>query len=206
MDIVERLQRFNAKERYWLLHSALGPAELAAPFLQALCDAAEVHPPPPATWWAIDYHLDWLACALAGDIALGAPQPPPVQGWTLGTQEDVDLIVAWSASGSTHLLMVEAKGYTPNSNRQLSSKAAKLHLLFGDDGHRVEGVKPHFILASPTEPRRLNTADLPSWCLSADGRPRWVELAMPGDSVQPVRCDENARRTKMGDYWTLMMR
>ena len=44
----------------------------------------------------MDYHLDWLACALV-DVEDGVPQPPPVDGWTVGNQEDVDHIVATSA-------------------------------------------------------------------------------------------------------------
>jgi hypothetical protein len=210
-SLIERLTLFNAKERFWLLRSALGEAPLSPSFLQALCDEADVDPPPSDSWWAMDYHLDWLACALAGEVSLGVPQEPPGEGWRLGTQEDVDLIVAWEAGDTTHVLLVEAKGVTSHSNRQVKSKVGKLRVLFGEDGQGENGqkagaVRPHFVLASPTEPRRLTADSFPPWCLRGDGRPRWVQLHVPNNLVQPVRCDEEGQRTRTGSRWVLRHR
>ena len=204
--LIRDLEAMNAKERYWLLHAALGPTPLAAPFLEALCDEAGVNPPPTDAWWAMDFHLDWLACALLGGAQIGEPQSLLFPGWKLGTQEDVDLIVAWDVGEITHLLLVEAKGVTSHSNKQVTSKATKLGTLFGQDGTAQAGVVPHLVLASPTEPLRLRTEGFPDWCLRADHTIRWVELTVPNTLIQPVRCDESGKVTKLGSHWKYQRR
>jgi hypothetical protein len=203
--LVERLKAQNAKERFWLLNAALGGPPLEATYRDQVGSVLDVDIPDGA-WWAMDYHLDWLACALQGEVPRGAPQPLPAAGWALGTQEDVDLIVAWDEGDTTQVVLIEAKGVTAHSNTQVGSKLKKLRLLFGDDGLARPGVTPHFLLTSPSRPTKLATDHMPQWCKDDTGRLRWLHLDVPDNLVYPTRCDDSGNVTKLGGKWLLRFR
>jgi hypothetical protein len=115
MTLAEALQRFNRKERHWLVRDALGSASalLDKSFTDRIQTAVRLRDPDfeidPEAWWAIDFHIDWLVAALHmlqhGLESAVAPQPnnPAV---VTGSQQDIDLVIA---SGPT-LVLVEAKG------------------------------------------------------------------------------------------------
>lgn len=196
--LVAKLKQQNAKERYWLLSAALGQPKLGEEYREALKRATGWVVPPNA-WWAMDYHLDWLACAATGSWEPGKVQELRVPGWKLGSQEDVDLIVAWDEGKTTKLVLVEAKGVTSNSNSQVRSKFTKLTALFGQDGQNVRGVDPRFVLASPQEPSKL-VADAPEWAKTGS-KLSWMPLFVPNDLVAPTRCLEDGISLKSGNFW-----
>lgn len=203
--LIDRLRAQNAKERFWLLNAALGNPELDAAYLERIGSVLGTSIPSGA-WWAMDYHLDWLACAVQGAVPIGEPQPLPAEGWRLGTQEDVDLIVAWDEGEITQVVLIEAKGVTSHSNQQVASKLSRLSDLFGDDGRAKRGVVPHFLLTSPSAPRKLNYEDLPLWGVGEGGKLKWLRLHVPNTLVFPTRCDDSGNSTKAGNKWLLRFR
>ncbi len=98
---------------------------------------------------AMDYHLDWLHAALwcaklEWDPKLGAgftPElrriespstavdPDRLQQDVMGNQEDVDLLLVIEDGGTTHLVLVEAKGVSSFDESQLGSKLKRLELI-----------------------------------------------------------------------------
>jgi hypothetical protein len=61
MTLVKALEKFNRKERYWLIRSALGESseKLDSKFCDLIYGKHSIEVPEDA-WWAMDYHLDWL--------------------------------------------------------------------------------------------------------------------------------------------------
>lgn len=98
--MVNALSRFNRKERFWLLSDAIGVPflSLSPLFLDKLQQELNISIPADA-WWAFDYHIDWLHAALyfsPNFDLLSEPAPKPnAEKWIQGTQEDVDLIIAF---------------------------------------------------------------------------------------------------------------
>ena len=148
----------------------------------------------------MDYHLDWIQMA----IWLAAKQPDlavtgrvllddiPNDGLVCGTQQDIDLLLAFEIDATTHLVMIEAKGTTYWRNRQLKQKVERLTCIFGDKRPDAGPVVPHFVLMSPECPRAINTCGWPSWTMP-NGKPLWLRLALPPNLIKVVRYDpENA--------------
>src|SRR5690348_8428986 len=102
MTLLETLASLNRKERFYLVGWALGNPtfRLSDEFRQQLGDQLGVVAPEHA-FAAMDYHLDWLYAALA--VAAHATDSGPYQndGGVTGTQEDVDLLVAFEDHGLT---------------------------------------------------------------------------------------------------------
>ena len=99
-----------------------------------------------------------------------------------GTQEDVDLLVAFKAGETFHLILVEAKAYSGWTNDQLSSKAKRLRTIFGEDGKKWSDVQPYFWAMAPRDPnksKRLRLECLPKWMLINDGELQWLCLQLP---------------------------
>src|SRR6266853_2568681 len=189
--LVQILDRFNRKERFCLLSDALiDPADeltkavdtigrpfrpLNQRFRSNLKDALELKSEiPEGSWWAFDYHLDWLFAAL--EIAHKCSQveeldrkfvaPPRRQqprdrskvysndGRFKFNIEDCDLIVAYD----DNIILVEAKvGFWDNS--QLQSK------LVGRLG-RIDRNNLHYVLASPKPPVNVITDGWPKWAVT----------------------------------------
>jgi len=165
----------------------------------------------------MDYHLDWIYAALVLDSAgkqatneamvfespnFAESGRPPVYINT--NQEDIDLLVACKPKGVTHLILVEAKGATGWTNKQIRSKAARLKIIF--DSHVSwfhDDVIPHFVLASPRPPQHLAVEDwFPSW-MAPQGMIPWVRLDI-GDRVSAVRCDPaTCEPDSNSHYWRL---
>ncbi len=107
-----------------------------------------------------------------------------------GTHGDIDLLVCFKGGDDNYrLIFLEAKGYSSWNSRQMTSKVARLKLLFGDDGISVHRVRPVYCLASPKPPRRLNFSDWPDWLLNTDESPHFLELPLPTDRLQVTRWD-----------------
>ena len=124
-NLIKILKSFNRKERFFLIAHALGlhsnsgePAfSLSNCFREQLNTKFDLKIPQDSedVFVAMDYHLDWLQAALIlahtsqGEKSKFCNQGKEGQVIT-GTQEDVDLLVAFQVSGTFHLILVEAKG------------------------------------------------------------------------------------------------
>ncbi len=220
--LLAQLQRFNAKERYWLLAQALcgqledrnvkrgGGFQLDYDFVAQLGKCLDVTITGP-TWAAMDYHLDWLYASVC--LIGAAPDskesfenplvPDDKNGKRMvqGNQEDIDLLVHWRDAKGDRLVLVEVKGATGWSTSQLESKFLRLNAIFAENGPLREFVQPYFVLVSPEEPSGTVNNTVPSmWRHGHDGRVAWVPLRMPRDSLwQVMRCDENGRASAKND-------
>ena len=120
-SLIETLERFNRKERNLAVRHILGhvkkpPPPLDADFCHEVCDKLHLAENMLAkAWWATDYHISWLAGALAiyarGDYAEERTWPnqpvpalcshrsardknPVERQIAEGNQEDIDLLIA----------------------------------------------------------------------------------------------------------------
>ncbi len=202
--IIEYLRSFNRKERFFLVGTALGnPAfRLDSAFSQALGGTFALEVPSDA-FVAMDYHLDWIyAGAYLSQEGINASgNHPNGAGLVSGNQEDVDLIVAFDAGETTHVIMLEAKAETAWANKQAGSKAERLCVIFGKEGDVFPRLRPHFGLMSPRRPRLLKTDCWPSWMRSPGGAPFWMELEVPPGRRKLTRCNPSGKRAKDGGYF-----
>lgn len=184
VGLLEQLRRFNAKERYWLIHNATGNPPLSQSFCSDLSEVVDQNVPGDA-WWAMDYHLDWIEAALlCTGVLLEGPFPEPESGRNFNrNQEDVDLIVAWDTGDNTNIVVIEAKGATSWGNEQYASKLKRLTYMHKQGNEGPAGVTLQFVLASPSRPKRLVAKKDATWACANDGSPRWIELQMP-DNLQ----------------------
>ena len=125
-DLIGLLKRFNRKERFFLITQAL-TCQLSDDFRLALGGTVDLQIPHDA-FMAMDYHLDWLTAALyahehgKADLIYENPQQQIIKG----NQEDIDLLVAFPEGEKYHIVLVEAKGATGWTNKQMQSKADRL--------------------------------------------------------------------------------
>lgn len=201
--LVPHLRRLNRKERFFLVGLALGNEafRLGYEFRQKLSDVLGLFIPEDA-FVAMDYHLDWLFAAIHLAAASGAPGPHPRDPRLItGTQEDIDLLVAFDTDRESHVIMLEAKGVTSYSNRQFESKVARLSAAF--TAPQAERVVPHLVLVSPMRPRYLRYDGCPPWMFGKDGQVAWLQLPVPSDMQKIVRCTEDGSPNSRGKYWTV---
>ena len=204
-DLIELLDSFNRKERFFLISQALGSFQLSDDFRRELGAVIGLTIPHGA-FTAMDYHLEWLTAALYGydhgdvDRIFDNPQQQVIRG----NQEDTDLLVAFKYSGQYHLILVEAKGATAWTNRQMRSKADRLAQIFGSEGNRYPGVVPHICLASPRPPKQLKASEWPGWMSKDDGSYIWLELKFPKERVMVTRCDANGHRSAKGLHFRII--
>ena len=199
--VIDHLKSFNRKERFLLLCEALGfddqTFRLAEGFINKLsCRIG--HEIPRDAYVAMDYHLDWLQMAL---YLASEPSPPdPIFNDDLvkANQEDIDLLVAFGESGTTHLVLIEAKGDTGWTNDQLGSKADRLKRIFGESRPGAGLVKFHFVMMSPKESERIDVRKWPDWMRPRD-KPLWMPLQFPGSLRKVTRCRNDERRTRSKD-------
>lgn len=130
-------------------------------------------------------HLDWIS-AVALLSAPGAPAwesevLPNTDGAVKGNQDDIDLVVAFDAAAKSHLILLEAKGVTGWSNRQMNSKAERLKAIFGQEGNRFSHIEPSFAILSPAESRGLLSDSWPGWMARRQGR-----VVAAGHSRRPL--------------------
>ena len=139
----------------------------------------------------MDYHLDWIGMALrlAADGSVRARRDRIANdGLVSGTQQDVDLLVAFPDSATTHLIMIDAKGDTDWRNEQLNEKAERLDWIFSGERPWRNPIVPHFLLMSPTRPTSLTKKGWPFWMMP-NGEPLWLPLPLPDDLVKVTRYD-----------------
>ena len=180
-NLIDILESFNRKERYFLLCEALDMPglSLSAKFADKLEREIGIQVPESA-FVAMDYHLDWLAAGLEHYEHKDSVLPNPVEelhGENVrlieGSQEDIDLLVAFPSDGGNkyHIVMVEAKGYSSWESRQLESKAGRLERIFGPRGDKHPKVSPYFLMASKARPSRLKSLDKwPCWMRGSEGK------------------------------------
>ena len=196
-DLIEILKSFNRKERFFLITHVLGlcsnSGELAFSLSDSFREDVAIPRDSERVFVAIDYHLDWLQAAL---ILAHTGEDENSQfcnkGKVIkGTQEDIDLLVAFKAGEKFHLILVEAKAYSGWTNKQLSSKATRLREIFGEDGNKWREVQPCFYAIGPKEPKGLDLKPLPKWMLDADRKLRWLDLPLPKERRKVVLCDKH---------------
>ena len=197
-DLIEILESFNRKERFFLLSQALGQCEDGKPkfkldkgFQKSLSDKIGLAIPDKA-FMAMDYHLNWIhaSLVLAHYSDTNVRRTLLHNGAIKGNQEDADLLVAFNSEEDDkyHLLLVEAKafrsdGYAPWLNSQLESKVERLRLIFNDNGDKYYDVVPHYCLTSHSPPQRLDTKSWPEWMRPYNGRPVWLKLDLPPERL-----------------------
>lgn len=156
---------------------------------------------------AMDYTLDWLYAATV--IQLGAepstsPQPWPANPSLLQASiEDIDLLIAWEDNGP-HTVMVEAKGFTGWTNKQMQSKINRIAAIFASGLEAVFDV--HFVMTGPKLSKGLKTADWPEWTGSPERR-HFVPIPDPGTRYAVQRCTADGKPTShMPTHWQLVER
>jgi len=203
MDLMHVLKRFNRKERFHLLRHVLGcegeSFRLSAGFREALGANIGQRVPEDALV-VMDYHLDWIAMAVWLAERDGIPTkaaPERNEAQVQGNQEDVDLLVAFKAAGTSHLVLVEAKGDASWDNAQLESKAERLRAIFGEEIADGAKVRPHFVLLAPRESSRIRNRAWPVWMRTAVAR----QMALPWPlTMKPTLCDERGDARRGGPY------
>ncbi len=202
-EFITYLRRFNRKERFFLVGWALGNRKfrLALAFRRGISSVLSLDVPRDA-FTAMDYHLDWIY----GSAVLSATDDdegihPNMDGLVSGSQEDMDLVVAFNAGETVHLIMVEAKGVTAWTNKQATSKARRLEAIFGQRGDTWPHIRPHFVIVSPREPEKLDCRSWPGWMKRDDGRPYWIKMEIPSGLSRVTRCDESGKMNREGQYW-----
>jgi len=206
-SFINNLDRLNRKERYFLIGMALGNSKfkLNSAFRQKLSDMYYPLAVPDTAFVAMDYHLNWIfvAAALAFDNPVRENIFDNKDRIVDGTQEDVDLLVAFEDKSSmNHVIMLEAKGFTAFSNRQFKHKMDRIKSIFGENGDRWPEVKPYFGLISSRESERLETDVFPSW-LKVENKIPWFEMPLPGNRLVLYGCDKQGRPNQERTFWTV---
>jgi len=204
--VIENLEKFNRKERFFLVGKALGnPKFILDPSFRKALESKFKLTIPADAFVAMDYHLNWIyaACALAFEQPYKDRIYNNVDRIVDGTQEDVDLIVAYQdRSGVYNLIMLEAKGVTYFSNGQFIHKVGRLKHIFRDDGKRWPQVAPYFGLVSPKESKRLKYEICPSW-LKIEGKIPWFEMEITPARLAVYGCNIQGKRDKNRNYWSV---
>lgn len=219
------LSAFNRKERLFLFGYAAGvldEVELHAPslpldsgFRAALGRALDLDVPAHA-WSGVDYHLSWLHAALQwhrGRAWPGQGADLPATGeasadvgdrWVTGTQEDGDLVLAWTEAGVPRVVLVEAKAYGAWGNAQLGRKLHRVAAIRKAAGASVD---LRFVLTSPRPPARLDTSGWPAgweaWAGSPGGSPSWLPLPAPRLRLATERCYPTGHASSTGEHWRI---
>ena len=211
--LVEVLEAFNRKERHLLWEQATGAGggvRLSDGFRRSLSVAIGVPvPAAPEHLVALDYHLNWLYGALLLKSGRAQPDrphaiPPAEEDDPHGrrayerNQEDVDLLVAFQSEDLVHVILVEAKGFTPWGTKQMQSKLRRLERILRDAGPS-DGIELHLVLTSFTPPRKLDV-DWGQWGQDDTGQPPWVPLREPVARLLIEECDTSGARMRDGQY------
>lgn len=210
------LSAFTRKERLFVFGFASGALNnrelhgpsltLDPPFRTALSGAIGCDVPAHA-WASVDHHLSWIHGALqwhGGATAPGQLEHFPLSNdtnggaWVTGSQEDVDLVIAWSDNETARLVLVEAKAYGAWDNKQADSKLARMSAI---RAAAPPGVDVRFVLCSPHRPVHLASHGWPDWALSPNGSPAWMKLPAPRLRVSTERCDDHGHPSAAGDHW-----
>jgi len=203
--LVENLKMLNRKERFFLIGEALGNRDfkLDSGFRGRLGRTLGLTVPDD-TFVAMDYHLNWLYAAL---MLTYRPQEggcyPDPDVYVEENQEDVDLLVAWDLP-EPHVIMIEAKGATYFTHKQMESKLRRLVKIFGQEARTWDSVTPHLCLVSPRESKGLRVDKAPGWARNGD-KYYWMRLeSWCGQRLAAVtRCDDDGNVSRIGGHWKL---
>lgn len=205
MRLIDNLKAFNRKERFILLHKALGFSDqsfrLGDAFRAELSECLKVDVPSNA-FVAMDYHFDWLQMAMYLTVN---PRPRglvsnPGEDLVVGNQEDIDLLIAFEKWTKTHLVLVEAKGDTAWSNDQLQSKVDRLQRIFAKGRPGRGAVIPHFVMMSPKESDNEKLKAILEGLDEAADSTNWLPLPLPNGLVKPTRCDRQGESSAGGHH------
>jgi hypothetical protein len=215
MDLPGALRAFDRRERGLVVAWALDRIgfSIGYEFRTQLGDALpdSCSPVSADAFAAMDYEMRWLHGALAASIGQteGSVAQTVADGYVAQTtankqesmlpplpwtNEDVDLLVAYSKESGVELLMIEAKGYTSWDANQIAHKKERLRAMFGEDGRRFPEVCPHLVFVGPVPPSKGSTA-WPQWML-ADNEPVFIPLPQPTGQKYRV-----ARKSASEDKW-----
>ncbi len=228
--LIDILESFNRKERYFLLTRTLAlrsegeqaTFRLDGEFRKKLGCAIGLHEQGieicEDAFVAMDYHLDWIHGSLAlayrdkDKIRLrdGKELFPYEVDEVTGTQEDIDLLVAFKVENKYHLALIEAKGYLSWDTQQLYSKAERLRQIFGENGDTYcDDVEPHFVMMSENQPKIENwhadrqPACWPKWMRNNKGAPLHLTMCLPAktNKRRVERCDRDGNPAKCEGYF-----
>ena len=215
-DLIDILESFNRKERFFLIAQALGqkrgdgnPAFILSPsFKEKLEEKVGVTIPeePEKVFVAMDYHLNWVHASLVLAYYKNEAERSSLlnlEGTTDDNQQDVDLLVAFKdAAGIYHLIFIEAKaydakGFSAFEKGQLVSKVSRLGKIISDgEKARYSDVNTHFCLVSGYKPQNLKSDDWPKW----NGKPiPWMPLPLPKNRHVLNYFDFSIVKQEMGD-------
>lgn len=212
------LSKFNRKERFFVVVDAVGGdiEELHEPSLR-LTDAFRSRleeaigvPVPAHAWATVDYHLNWLHAGLQWKAGAHRPYQDEILSrrangaveLVSGNQEDVDLIVAWTADDDTpYVVFIEAKAFGSWTNKQMGHKVPRLSAIVEHARGAGLDFTPVLVLSSPRRPSKLDAAKWPAWALSPDGNPRYMSLRTAGPRLGVERCDTNGKASAAGTSW-----
>jgi len=212
----ETLERFNRKERNLLVRDILGRKDEVRPplskdFCEKLCQSLSNDDEVLSdAWWATDYHINWLAGALAvfvkGEPMVSKPLPNPAKEnrkLVEGNQEDVDLLIV----NGQDMIMIEAKAYSDFTLEQIESKLVRLNLLnefYGTlDPAPEQKIRFFLALQGPKNPAELLAkVGWPGWITNKKDR-AWIELQLnqPMTILEVTRCDQAGRSNEHGPMW-----
>lgn len=177
---------------------------LSEDYRQKLASAIDVEIPCGA-FVAIDYHLDWLHASLFLAYDKRGEKGPFCNdnGVSTGTQQDIDLLVAFKSEEVYHLILMEAKAYGKWDNKQLARKTERLSKIFDEDSKtRWPNVKPFFCMTSPQEPRKMKRSEWPEW-MTDKGSIRWFKLCVPTPRLKITGCDKDGESTDKRPYFKI---
>ena len=197
--LIKNLQSLNAKERFFLIGKILGNSEfkLSAEFREDLNKEFDIKIPA-NVFSAMDYHLDWLYASLHITEDDSDKIYSNEEGIIKGHQEDIDYIIVFEIDNKTHIILIEAKGVTGWSNKQMDSKANRLKEIFGEMGDKWDNVIPHFLMMSPREQKKVNVNEWPTWMHKF----KWLPLPIPEKLYKITRCNQQGKSDEKGVYWT----
>ncbi len=112
-------------------------------------------------------------------------------------QEYVDWLIAFKSENIYHLVLIEAKGVTGWTNKQMTSKANWFGDIFGEQGTTWPGVMSHLVIMSPSSPKGFLVEKWPHW-MAPNGHIRWLGLTIPEHLKQVCRCNLQDKKTRMG--------
>ncbi len=229
-NLIDILESFNRKERFYLLAQALhGHGGIENPRFQIsesfrldLGEAVGLHEQgitiPSDAFVGMDYHLD----SIEGSLALTHKDKyqhynknrkvifANLDASVAGTQQDIDLLVAFKAESKYHLVLIEAKGYLSWDTQQLYSKGERLRQIFGENGDTYcDDVEPHFVMMSENQPKIENwhadrqPACWPKWMRNNKGAPLHLTMCLPAktNKRRVERCDRDGNPAKCEGYF-----
>lgn len=202
-QLIENLRSFNSKERFFLIGHILGNTEFAPSeaFREIVEDKLGLKIAD-ESFAAMDYHLDWLYASLCltfndgGESQIFANTDHIIKA----QQEDIDFIIVFAEGDFCHVILIEAKGVTGWTNKQMNSKAMRFGEIFGSDGKKWPRVKPHFVLLSPRRSKYLDVSKWPNWMAVGD-QLSWIELPVPTGLRKVTRCNSEGHKDKYGQHW-----